>query len=74
LIKRNETGVPHEQSAAGTITINIEDFDGHIRFGEAPHLFDTKWQALARRARIYNDPMGISGVAVERDGKKWTKL
>lgn len=65
LPKLNNVEPPKDERPSGEVTFNYESHDGRFVLGENPWIFEMRWsRAGPGAAHLYNDPVGIEGVAI----------
>ena len=63
--KLNSVEPPEDKRPLGEVTFNYASHDGRFVIGANPWTFETRWSSAARgSAHLYNDPVGIEGVAI----------
>ena len=56
---------PKDERPLGEVTFNYASYDGRFVIGANPWTFETRWSSAGPgSAHLYNDPVGIEGVAI----------
>lgn len=65
LPKLNSVEPPKDERPLGEVTFNYASYDGRFVIGANPWMFETRWSSAGPgSAHLYNDPVGIEGVAI----------
>lgn len=65
LPKLNSVEPPKDERPLGEVTFNYASHDGRFVIGANPWTFETRWSSAGPgSAHLYNDPVGIEGVAI----------
>lgn len=63
--KLNRVEPPKDVRPFGEVTFNYASHDGRFIIGTNPWTFETRWSSAGQgSAHLYNDPVGIEGVAI----------
>ena len=65
LPKMNQVEPPKDERSIGEASFNYASHDGRYVIGTEPWMFETHWSSAGQgAAHLYNDPVGIEGVAI----------